>query len=104
MFKYTGTCAVILLHMQGTLFLLHTTNSFPPLHDDQTIQSHDGRHSYKLALMRFALDRALNLIHSLFPSSLRGEAPYNSGNFRCDVMLTSLIVSQIRPTTFLEGL
>lgn len=30
------------------------------------LQSHDGRHSYKLALMRLALDRALNLTHSPF--------------------------------------
>ena len=34
----------------------------PTLHDDQSLQSHDGRHSYKLALMRLALDRALDLI------------------------------------------
>lgn len=32
----------------------------------QLLQSHDGRHSYKLALMRLALDRALNLIHFPF--------------------------------------
>ena len=31
------------------------------IHDDPILQSHDGRHSYKLAVMRFALDRALDL-------------------------------------------
>ena len=30
--------------------------------DDQAYKSHDGRHSYKLALMRCAPDRALDLI------------------------------------------
>jgi len=59
---------------------LSPCKTIPPglalLHDDQTIQSHDGRHSYKLALMRFALDRALDLIHSSFNTvtAVRGEA------------------------------
>lgn len=41
------------------------------LYDDQTFQTHDGRHSYTLALMRLASDQATDLILSLQTPLLR---------------------------------
>ena len=65
-------------------FIYLQLTNLSPLYDDQIIQSHDGRHSYKLALMRVALDRALDLIRSFFHtfSAVWGfEAPSISGSF-----------------------